>query len=431
LRVEESRFAGRGVDVNVDVVLLVIGTLLFTLGVLSAVLKRLFLTTVLCALLLGVLLGPQGLGLIDPASSLDAERRVLELLARVTLAVALMAAGLQVTKGELVRDWRQVVSLLTIGMPVMCAVTAIGAVLILDVPIWMAILLGALLTPTDPVVASTLVTGRMAKANLSDEARRTLQVESAANDGLALPLVLFGLMLVPGGTSLGGWAFEAVKEVAIAVALGAVLGYCAGKVLETALHRWDIEYANLVTLGLALALAALGSVHLAGGSGVLGVFVAALVFSLVVEDQLRDELEEIEESLVNVLILPVFTFFGAMLPWAAWGDLGVTGLMFAAWVVLLRRPLAGMAALVFVPIERREKIFLGWFGPLGIGAVYYAVFIEKHHVPGYEEVFALATLAICASIVVQSLTATPGTRLFAGRSPWSPLKHPLTSDIES
>ncbi|MGI8774908.1 MAG: cation:proton antiporter [Actinomycetota bacterium] len=415
---------------NVDLVLLITGGMLFVLGLLSAVLKRVFLTTVLAALLLGVILGPEVLDIIDPVTAVSSERRVLEGLARITLAVTLMSAGLQVGKQDLKEQWRRVLSLLTVGMFGMWFVTALGAYLLLPIPLWMAVLIGAILTPTDPVVASTLVTGRMAKENLTPTVRRSLQLESASNDGLALPLVLIAIAFAPGQEGLGYWAFEALKEVTIGVAMGTALGFGAGKALEVALHRWDIEHASLVTLGLALALGALGSIHLVGGSGVLGVFVASLVFSLVVESELRDELEEIEESLVNVLILPVFTFFGAMLPWHSWSALGAGGVLFALWAVFLRRPFAAWGALSIVRADRRERVFLSWFGPMGVAALYYALLVETLGISRHHDIFAVASLAICLSVVVHSLTATPGIRLFKGRSMWTTLRHPLSSHIE-
>lgn len=415
---------------NVDLVLLVTGGLLFGLGLLSAILKRLFLTTVLMALLTGVVLGPEVLDVVDPRDALSAERSVLEGLTRITLAVTLMSAGLQVSKRDLREQWRRVVSLLTVGMLGMWLMTALGAYLLLPIPLWMAVLLGAILTPTDPVVASTLVTGQMAKDNLTPTVRRSLQLESASNDGLALPLVLVAISFVPGQESFIYWAVEALKEVVIGVAMGAAIGFLAGKALEIALHRWDVEHANVVTLGLALALGVLGSVHLVGGSGVLGVFVAALVFSLVVESQLRDELEEVEESLVNVLILPVFTFFGAMLPWHTWASFGAAGVLFGLWALFLRRPIAAWGALSLVSAERREKIFLSWFGPMGVAALYYSLLMEGFSISRHHEIFALASLAICMSVVVHSVTATPGTRLFGGRSPWTTLRHPLSSHVE-
>lgn len=308
--------------------------------------------------------------------------------------------------------------------------TAVGAYLLLSVPLWMAVLIGAILTPTDPVVASTLVTGQMADANLTPAPKKTLQLESASNDGLALPLVLIAISFTPGQESLIFWGVEALKELGIAISMGLLLGYIAGKLVEIALNRWDIEHANLVTLGLALALAALGSIHLAGGSGILGVFVASLVFSLVVESELRDELEEIEGSLVKVLILPVFTFFGAMLPWDEWTSLGTGGVLFGIWAVFLRRPLPAWVAVSVVGGHGRERVFLSWFGPMGVAAIYYALLIEKHSVSRHEEIFGIAALAICMSVVIHSLTATPGTRLFAGRDPWITLRHPLSSHVE-
>ena len=163
----------------------------------------------------------------------------------------------------------------------------------------------------------------------------------------------------------------------------------------------------------------------------LGVFVASLVFSLVVESRLRDELEEVEESLVKVLILPVFALFGAMLPWEAWASLEIGGVLFALWAIFLRRPLTAWGALTAAHSDKSEKGFLSWFGPMGVAALYYALFVERFDVPRHEELYGAATLAISLSIVVHSLTATPGTRLFAGRSPWRTLLHPLSSHIET
>lgn len=415
---------------NVDVVLLTVGGLLFVLGVLSAVLKRLFLSSVLLALLLGVLLGPEVLDVIDPRESLAAERKVLEELVRITLALALMSAGLTISKQDLRQQWRRVLSLLTLGMLGMWFVTAVGAYVLLPVPLWMAVLVGAILTPTDPVVASTLVTGRMAKENLTSRVRRTIQFESGANDGLALPLVLIAVAFVPGQEGLGFWGVKALKEIAIAAAMGAAIGFAAGKIVEWALHKWDVENDSVPTLGLALALGVLGAIHLVGGSGVLGVFVAALVFSLVLESKLRDELEEIEESFVDVLILPVFTLFGAMLPWDAWGALGLGGALFALWAVMVRRPAGVWGALVIGGVEHKDRRFLSWFGPMGMAALYYALLMETYSISRHQEIFAIVSLAICLSIVLHSVTATPGARFYAGRSPWTTFRHPLKSDIE-
>lgn len=161
---------------GLDEVLVVVGASLLVLGLLSRVIKRLFLSTVLLALLIGVAIGPEGLGVIEPP--VGEERKLMEQLARLTLAIALMGTGLAVTRADLRENLRSYASLLTVGMIGMWVVTGLGAWLLLGLPFWAGFLLGAILTPTDPVVASALVTGPLAEENLPRRVRRTLQIEA-------------------------------------------------------------------------------------------------------------------------------------------------------------------------------------------------------------------------------------------------------------
>ena len=357
----------------------------------------------------------------------------MEQLARLTLAIALMGAGLHVTRGDLRETARHCFSLLTLGMVGMWVATGLGAWLLLDLPFWAGFLLGAILTPTDPVVASTLVTGPLAEQNLPRGLRRTLQIESGANDGLALPFVLLAVFMLikPQGEAVSDWVLEVVKEVGLAVALGLLLGYAAAQLTELSLRTSEMEQPNLLGIGLALALLTLGLVHLLGGSGILAVFVAALRFSTLLEEEVRERVEETQESVTKFFILPAFVFFGAILPWSDWVALGLPGLAFVAWVLLLRRPPVVPLALEVTRTDRRSTAFLAWFGPLGVAAIYYATFIERYPIAESETIFAAASLAICGSVVVHSITATPGVRLLAGRSPLATLKDPLHPEAET
>ncbi len=186
---------------------------MLTLALLSAIVRRLYLSAVLLALAVGVLLGPEGLAVIDPIGAEGDHRRLLEELARLTLAVSLMAAGLQVTREDLRVNLSRTAMLLSVGMVGMWVATGLGAWLLLDLGVWTALLLGAILTPTDPVVASAIVTGTMAEENLPRRVRRTLIVESGANDGLALPFVLLcALMLTESGSdALSQWVVDSLR----------------------------------------------------------------------------------------------------------------------------------------------------------------------------------------------------------------------------
>jgi sodium/hydrogen antiporter len=417
--------------VEIDTALAIVGGALLALGLLSRILKRLFLSSVLLALVLGVAVGPEGLALLDPAAAGE-ERKLLEEVARVTLAIAVMGAGLQLTRSDLRENARRGGLLLTAGMAGMWVATGLGAWLILDVPFWAGFLLGAILTPTDPVVSSTIVTGPLAEKNLPRWLRRSLQLESGANDGLALPFVLLAafMLTLPSGEALSEWAVESLRQVGVAAVAGVVLGFGMGRLVELLLHRNELEETSLLGVGIALSLFALGFVQVLGGSGIVGVFVAAVAFSTVLESTVREELEEVQETITKFLVLPVFILFGTMLPWSQWEALGLSGLAFAAWALIVRRPAVVLAALVPSATPSRGSLFLSWFGPLGVAAIFYATHVERFGVPGYERLFAFASLAICTSVLVHSLTATPAVRWFAGRSLTATVRDPLSDRSE-
>ena len=416
---------------TVDATLVLVGAALLVLGLPSTIVKRMWLSVPLLALLAGVLVGPAVLGLVDPREAGD-ERKVLEELARVTLAVSLVATGLQMTRADLVDTWRRAASLLTVAMVGMWLLTSLGAWLLLDLPGWVALLLGAILTPTDPVVASSLVTGRLAEGNLPRWLRRSLQLEAGANDGLALVFVLVpALVLTLPDDDPGTIAGEALGQIAIAVVLGAVIGFAAAKLVDVAEDHQAASEGFFLLGALALALLTLGAVHAAGGTGVLGAFVAGLVFSLALEEQYAERLEGTQSALEHLLVVPVFLLFGALVDWGAWTALGASGLAFAAWAILVRRPPAAALALIATSTPRRGVVFLSWYGPMGVAALYYATFVERYDVPDFERVYAAATLAIAVSVVVFSLSATPGVRRYAGRRATTTLRHPLTEDIDA
>ena len=417
---------------SVDLAFILVGASVLALGLPSNIIKRLWLSVPLLALLTGVLLGPELLGVVQP-DRLHGERKILEELARATLAVSLVATGLQMTRSDLRLNWKRAASLLTIAMVGMWLLTSLGAWLVLGLPLWVALLLGAILTPTDPVVASTLVTGRLAEANLPRWLRRSLQLEAGANDGLALVFVLVpALVLTLPDDGAGTIAGEVAGQIALALVVGAALGALGAKLVDLAEDHEATSGGFFLVSALALALLTLGAVHALGGTGILGAFVAGLTFSLMLEERYAEQLEETQDGLQHLLVVPVFLLFGSMLPWDAWIALGWSGLAFALWALVIRRPAAAALALAAMPVAtpRRDTAFLSWYGPVGVAAIYYGLFAERYGLDEFEQVFAAGTLAIAVSVVVFSLTATPGVRRYAGRRARTTLRHPLTEGID-
>lgn len=392
------------------------GTLL-ALGLVSRLLKRHALSPVLLALAVGVLVGPELLGWVDPARAVG-RTRLLEEVARIGLALGVADIALQVTRDDLRRNARRLVLLLTVVMAGMWLITAAGAWLLLGLPLAVALLLGAVLTPTDPVVASALASGELPRRLLPRRLRRSMQVESGANDGLALPFVVFAGLLAaePAATAVTHWLAETGRALGLAMAIGPLLGWAAARLALLAEEEQLIAGSYVPLLGVTTALFALAAVHLLGGSGVLGAFLAALTLSLTLPDALRDTVGNTLSAASRLGVVAVFGVFGTVLPFSAWIELGVPGLLFAAWVLLLRRPPVAWSALLASPTGPHARGFLAWFGPLGVAGIYYLAFAERYRLPEYEQLFAAGSLAICASVLVHTLTSTYGVRRYASRA---------------
>lgn len=415
---------------ELNLILVVFSALLLSLGAFSSTIKKVWLSVPLLSLVAGVALGPRALDIVN-LSDLGDPHKILEEVARITLAVSLMATGLQFTRNDLWSNRVRVGLLLTVVMAAMWIITGLLAWSMFDVSFWLALLIAAVLTPTDPVVAATLVTGLLAEENLPRWLRRSLQLESGANDGLAVVFVLLPAIVLSEPTNqLSIFALEAFRQVAIAVAGGAALGWLAGHTISFAVHRHEIDRGYLLSAGLALALLSLGAIHLLGGAGILASFVAGLVFSITFEGELSDELERVQDAVEKIVIVPVFTLFGTLLPWTEWARLGWLGVGFAVAVLLLRRPPVVWLTLARADTEARGRAFLGWFGPIGVAAIYYSLYVERYDLIGYQTLFGASTLAISASVIVHSITATPAVRAFAGRSLLATLFHPLRPGIE-
>jgi NhaP-type Na+/H+ or K+/H+ antiporter len=400
-----------------NIALTTIGGIVLVIGLLSDPLTRSPLSLPMIGLGAGILLGPGVSGLLDVAKWGD-QHIILEEAARLTLGIALMGVALRLPKGDPFRRWRSLLVLLGLVMPLMWLSSGLLTFLILGVPFWVALLVGAVVTPTDPVLASTIVTGNMAEENLPERVRHTLSAESGANDGLAYPFVFLPILMLahPPEEALTHWLVHTILwEVGVAVAAGALIGYAAGRLLEWAEAKETIEQTSFIAYTLALSLAVLGGAKLIGTDGILAVFVAGVAFDMAVQGGERAQEQKVQEAVNSFFILPIFVLLGLTLPWGRWLELGWAGLALAVAVLLLRRL---PAMIVLNPLlgrvrGLRDALFLGWFGPIGVAALYYANLSLRE--TGAEIAWVAGSLIITASIVVHGVSAAPFTRLF-GRS---------------
>ncbi len=400
--------------IEINIALVAVGAVVLVVGLLSNLLQSSFVSTPMVALLAGVLLGPAMLGLLVPSDWGGQEEKILEQATRLTLAISLMGVALRMPERFPFRDWRSMAVLLGLVMPFMWLASGLLVYLILGLPLLVALLVGAVITPTDPVVSSTIVTGDVAEEDLPGRLRHTLSAESGANDGLAYPFVFLPILLLsrPSGEAWTHWVTHTlVWEVGGAVLFGALVGYGAGRLLEWAEHKDAIEESFFLVYTIALSLVVLGAAKLLGSDGILAVFVAGLGFDFAVKGD-REQQRRVQEASTRFFILPIFVLLGLTIPWEGWAELGWGGPVLVVAVLLLRRL---PAVLALNPLMRGVRgganaLFLGWFGPIGVAALYYANLSLRE--TGIEAAWTVGSLVICASVLAHGMTAAPLTKLY-------------------
>ncbi len=385
-----------------------VGSLAVVLAALSSRVRDLPLSEPLLALLLGVLVGPRLLGLIDVPQD---QRSVLLLeVARVLLAVSLMGVGLRYPTRRLRGVLTPTAVLVTVGMVSMAVLSAGLVWLLLGVPFALAALIGACITPTDPVLASSVVTGKPAEEHLPGRTRQILSEESGTNDGLALPLVLLAVALVI-GESLGHAALDGAYQVAVGVVIGLVVGLFAGRAVSYALRHSDVDQGSSLVFTLVLAVAVLGLARVANADGVLSVFVASLAYNYSVADDEVGPQNTIDEGVNRYLVLPLFLLLGIELPWAQWRDLGWAAVLLPVAVLLVRRPPVLLVLARPLGFRLRDAVFLGWFGPVGVSALFYLAFSEDEGVTD-PRLWTVGSLVVAASTLAHGVSAAPGRHAY-------------------
>jgi len=398
-----------------DLALALIAGTVVAVGLFSQPIKRGPLQEPLIAVMVGFAIGPHALGLLDFGAA-PAPLRLLEEAARISLAVALMAVALRVLPASLLRLWQPTLVLMTLGMLGMWLAVTLLVLLLLDLPIWLAALIGAAVSPTDPVVASAIVTGPIAEKLLPERLRSALSLEAGTNDGLAYPLVLLPLLLLTAAPepALARWLLDTLLQgVVLAVLLGLTIGWTAAKLLHWAERRSYIESYSYLTFTLSVSLFALGAGHVLGAESLLSVFAAGLAFDIWSDTRERYDEERVQEGVGKLCTLPVFLLFGAALPLQAWGAIGWPLALLGLAVLLLRRlpVLALLRPLLGRQLSLPDVAFLAWFGPIGVAAIFYAAYASR--AAEAEIVWTVGSALVFASAVAHGTTAAPFCRLYA------------------
>ncbi|MDA1360926.1 cation:proton antiporter [Glycomyces luteolus] len=351
----------------------------------------------------GALLGPGGLDLLP----LSLSNRAVLTITELTLALLLFTAASTVPLRDVRDDLGLPNRLLFIGLPLTIIAGAVAAHLVFPGVTWAAAaLIATILAPTDAALGLAVVTDKAVPVRI----RRALNIESGLNDGIATPIVTLFIAMVVAEESLGdkSWGLEAVKEIGLAIAAAAVVGYLGGALLSHAKARgWTSVVSEQICI-LALALLAYqGSVAI-GGNGFVAAFVGGLLFGAATQRRLAER-TEFTETLGLSAGFVVWSLFGALFV----GELLVHVLsarpiFYAILSLTVIRMVPVLIAMIGTRLRPATLVFMGWFGPRGLASVVFTLLALEEFEEGNGRLLVeTATWTILLSVVLHGLSASP------------------------
>ncbi len=341
---------------------------------------------------------------------------VTEHLTEVCVIIALMGAGLAIDRPVGWRRWASTWGLLAITMPLTIVAVAVLGWWMLGLAPAAAVLLGAALAPTDPVLASDVQVGEPTDdSGNEDDVRFALTSEAGLNDGLAFPFTYAAIAIAAVGVNPGGWlpgwfAFDVVYRITVGVAIGLGIGWLLGRLIFIQATRTRLADQADGFVALAATFLAYGVAELINGYGFIAVFVCACSIRASEREHgyhavLHGFIEQVER-LVTVVVL---VLLGGAIARGLLDALTLGDIVVSLAVIFVIRPIAGWLGLVRRAGTRRERAAIAFFGVRGVGSIYYLAFGLGHveNFPNQERLWAIVGLVIVLSVVVHGVTTQP------------------------
>jgi NhaP-type Na+/H+ or K+/H+ antiporter len=376
--------------------LALIGVVIVISALLSGLVEKSGLPQVAVFLGLGAAIGPAGLNLIN----VDLHSPILRVVGTLSLVLVLFTDAVSLNLSE-VRQYR-LLSFLVLGPG-----TLFSSLLIAFFSWWMlglppaaAIILGAALASTDPVMLRAL----LAKPGIDSGVRQALRLEGGMNDAVLLPLVLVGMMFLNQGHSPTAreWAHLGMNILVLSPAAGTIVGLAAVGLLELVRRRTGVrrDYESIYSLGVAFAaFAAAESVH---GSGFLAAFAAGLTISAL-DVELCDCFLEYGETTAEMALMFTFVLFGVSVIWQGLGIIG-TGTMLFVVAVFAARPIAFLPALLPAKLSTANRFLIAWFGPRGLSSLLLVLLPVFAGLPHSDRLLTICCLVVLFSVLLHGLS---------------------------
>jgi NhaP-type Na+/H+ or K+/H+ antiporter len=397
-------------------VLAILGLAVVLAAVLPKIVENAPISTPMIYIAAGMALFSLPIDIDAPRVSDGSDITLAERLTELVVITSLMGAGLKLRRPVSWRGWSSTWRLLGIAMPLTIGGIALLGGAVLGLPIAAAVLLGAVLAPTDPVLASDVQLagpGEHEEDDADDEVRFALTSEAGLNDGLAFPFTNLAIALAAGGAWFARWA---IHDVLIKVAVGVAAGLALGRLVALLAFR-SPSPARLASTGqgfvsVGATLIVYGVTELVHGYGFLAVFVAAVTLRQSERDhdyhQALHDFAETLERLASVIFLMLLG--GAAID-GALGSLDIPAAVAAIAIVLLLRPAAGLIAFLGSTVDRSDRLTISFFGIRGMGTIYYlAHAVTAERFDQAAEIWAVAILVILLSVAIHGVTASAALR---------------------
>jgi sodium/hydrogen antiporter len=406
-----------------EVSTLVLGGLLVLGAWLSGLAGRSFVSLTAVFVLVGFVLGDGVTGWLH----FDARSTFVSELATVALIVILFRDGLEVDRELLQSHWHLPFRKLVLAMPLTAVIIAVGTRLMTGLSWTESFLLGALLSPTDPVLSSSVVTNPRVPAVV----RHSLNLESGLNDCLALPAVLaLAAALAVGGGHFVWWRFV-IENLVLGFVVGGVVGFAASWLAPRNVGLEEgipAHQRSLYALGTAFATYGL-AVLTPDGNGLIAVYVGAIVLGIRRPD-IRRYFERQAADLVEIVKLGIFVVFGSLLTLSGLFGSGWAAVGVVALTLLVARPVSVFVALAGTATDTATRGFMAWFGPKGVATMTFSLLILSERIASGTTIFNLAALTVFCSILVHGATDTAGANWLADRAETAAARPPMSDASE-
>ena len=341
----------------------------------------------------------------DPIMDQESVLRLTEMV----VIISLMGTGLKIDQPFSFRGWIVPFRLVTVTMVLSIAAVALVSKYMFDLDLASALLLGAVLAPTDPVLASDVQVGPPLEKN-KDNIRFSLTAEAGMNDGIAFPFTMLAISLAAGSEdfNLLSWV---TNDLFLKTAIGLASGFILGRSLAFLVFKISADQNIVVRDGFVAICATLityGITEMLHGYGFVAVFVAAIsIRNYELHHDYHQKMHSFTDQIERILLAVVLILFGGALVYVLARNISWTVMIFTFLCIFIIRPATAWISLISTDLHSKEKAAISFFGIKGIGSFFYLAYaLQRAEFSGERFLWVIVSCVVLFSIISHGVTAT-------------------------